>query len=135
MACALMLAAVQTHAQGVMLIEPPVQLLPQSFAGWQKTANAPAPPDTAPSLTTLSKQALQECGPLRSLVNGYARSGRGMRVEAVEFGDRTGAYSAFTLALRPEMRAAKNVGSSNATGDGAVIFTDWRHLGAGIAGD
>jgi hypothetical protein len=118
-----MLAAVQARAQGVTLVEPPVQLLPQSFAGWQKAANAPAPPDSAPSLTTLSKQALQECGPLRSLVSGYTRSGRAMRVEAVEFGDRTGAYSAFTLALRPEMRAAKNVGSSDATGDGAVIFT------------
>jgi hypothetical protein len=100
-----------------------VQLLPQGFGGWQKTANAPSPPDSAPSLTTLSKQALQECGPLRSLVYGYARSGRSMRVEAVEFGDRTGAYSAFTLALRPEMKAAKNIGSSDATGVGAVLFT------------
>lgn len=46
-----------------------------------------------------------------------------MRVEAIEFGDRTGAYSAFTLAVRPDMRVSKDVGSSNAVGDGVVMFT------------
>jgi hypothetical protein len=122
-ACALMLAEVQARAQAVTLTEPPVQLLPHSFGGWQQTANVPTSPDNAPSLTTISKQALQECGPLRSQVNGYGRGGRAMRVEAVEFGDRTGAYSAFTLALRPEMKAAKDVGSWDAVGDGVVLFT------------
>ncbi|HTV08724.1 MAG TPA: DUF6599 family protein [Candidatus Aquilonibacter sp.] len=122
-ACALVLAAVQVHAQSVTLSEPPVQLLPQSFDGWQKTPNAPATPDITPSLTTLSKQALQECGPLRSQVDGYRQGGRAMRVEAIEFGDRTGAYSAFTLAVRPDMKTAKDLGSSDAVGDGAVLFT------------
>jgi hypothetical protein len=122
-ACALVLPAAQVRAQAVKLTEPPVQLLPQSFGGWQQSTNAPAIPDNAPSLTTLSKQALQECGPLRSLVNGYTHDGRAMRVEAVEFGDRTGAYSAFTLAVRPEMRVSKAVGSSDALGDDAVLFT------------
>jgi hypothetical protein len=46
-----------------------------------------------------------------------------MRVEAIEFGDRTGAYSAFTLAVRPDMKAAKTVGSADAVGDGTVLFT------------
>jgi hypothetical protein len=122
-ACALTLAAMQARAQGVTLTEPPVQLLPQSFDRWQQSASAPSPPENAPSLTMLSKQALQECGPLRSMVNGYTHGGRSMRVEAVEFGDRTGAYSAFTLALRPEMKAAKAVGSSDAVGDGVVLLT------------
>lgn len=122
-ACALVLPAAQVRAQAVKLTEPPVQLLPQSFGGWQQSTNAPSTPDNAPSLTTLSKQALQECGPLRSLVNSYTHNGRAMRVEAVEFGDRTGAYSAFTLALRPEMRVSKAVGSSDALGDDAVLFT------------
>lgn len=117
------LAAIQTRAQGVTLTEPPVQLLPQSFGGWQQISNAPAPSANALTLTTLSKQALQECGPLRSLVRGYTHDGRTMRVEAVEFGDRTGAYSAFTLAVRPDMRTAKNLGSSDAVGDDTVLFT------------
>lgn len=119
-ACALAVGTVSTRAQGVTLTEPPVQLLPQSFGGWQQGGNSE--PGTI-SLTTVDKAALQECGPLRSQVNTYTRNGKTMRVEAVEFGDRTGAYSAFTLAMRPEMRVGKEVGSSNAVGDGAVMFT------------
>src|ERR1700743_591372 len=119
-ACALAASAAQTRAQGVTLTEPPVQLLPQSFGGWQQGGNSEP---GAVSLTTVNKAALQECGPLRSQVNTYTRNGRTMRVEAVEFGDRTGAYSAFTLAVRPEMKTAKNVGSWDAVGDGAVMFT------------
>jgi hypothetical protein len=118
-ACALALSAAQVRAQGVTLTEPPVQLLPQSFGGWQQGGNSE--PGTV-SLTTVNKAALQECGPLRSQVNTYTRNGRTMHVEAVEFGDRTGAYSAFTLAVRPEMRVAKNVGSWDAVGDGVVMF-------------
>ena len=119
-ACALATGAVGLCAQSVTLTEPPVQLLPQSFGGWQQGGTSDA---GAVSLSTVNKAALQECGPLRSQVNTYTRGGRTMRVEAVEFGDRTGAYSAFTLATRPEMKVAKEVGSSNAVGDGAVLFT------------
>ncbi len=119
-ACALALAAAQAAAQSVTLTEPPVQLLPQNFGGWQQGGNSQ--PGSV-SLTTINKAALEECGPLRSQVNTYTRGGRSMRVEAVEFGDRTGAYSAFTLTERPDMRVAKDVGSSDATGDGTVLFT------------
>ncbi|HEX3373418.1 MAG TPA: DUF6599 family protein [Edaphobacter sp.] len=119
-ACALALSAAQGRAQGVTLTEPPVQLLPQSFGGWQQGGNSEP---GAVSLTTVNKAALQECGPLRSQVNTYTRNGRTMRVEAVEFGDRTGAYSAFTLAVRPDMKVSKDVGSSDAVGDGVVLFT------------
>jgi hypothetical protein len=119
-ACALALGAVQARAQGVTLTEPPVQLLPQSFGGWQQGGSSEP---GAVSLTTVNKAALQECGPLRSQVNTYTRNGKTMRVEAVEFGDRTGAYSAFTLAVRPEMRVRKDIGSWDAVGDGVVMFT------------
>lgn len=119
-ACALATGAAQARTQSVTLTEPPVQLLPQGFAGWQQGGNSE--PGTI-SLTTVNKAALQECGPLRSQVNTYTRNGKTMRVEAVEFGDRTGAYSAFTLAVRPEMKASKAVGSWDAVGDGAVMFT------------
>ena len=119
-ACALMMGVMPARAQGVTLTEPPVQLLPQSFGGWTQGGNSE--PGTV-SLTTVNKAALQECGPLRSQVNTYTRNGKAMRVEAIEFGDRTGAYSAFTLAVRPEMRVSREVGSSSAAGDGAVMFT------------
>src|SRR5581483_3517385 len=105
-ACALAAGTVPARAQGVTVTEPPVQLLPQSFAGWQQGGSSEP---GAVSLTTVNKAALQEAGPLRSQVNTYTRAGRTMRVEAVEFGDRTGAYSAFTLAERPEMRVGKDV--------------------------
>jgi len=118
--CALTVGAVQARAQGVTITEPPVQLLPQSFGGWQQGGSSEP---GAISLTTVNKAALQECGPLRSQVNTYTRNGKTMRVEAIEFGDRTGAYSAFTLAVRPEMRVSHEVGSSNAVGDGALMFT------------
>src|SRR5215472_375019 len=119
-ACALAVGGAQVRAQAVTLTEPPVQLLPQNFGGWQLGGNSE--PGTV-SLTTVNKAALQECSPLRSQVNTYTRNGKTMRVEAVEFGDRTGAYSAFTLAMRPEMKVSKDVGSSNAVGDGVVVFT------------
>lgn len=119
-ACALALGAAQARAQGVTLTEPPVQLLPQGFGGWQQGGNSEP---GAVSLTTVNKAALQEASPLRSQVNTYTRGGKTMRVEAVEFGDRTGAYSAFTLAVRPEMRVSHEVGSSSAVGDGVVLFT------------
>lgn len=114
------MGAAQVRAQSVTLTEPPVQLLPQSFGGWQLGGNSE--PGTV-SLTTVNKAALQECGPLRSQVNTYTRNGKTMRVEAVEFGDRTGAFSAFTLAVRPDMRVSKDVGFSNGVGDGVVMFT------------
>jgi hypothetical protein len=121
-ACALALGMAQAGAQGVTLTEPPVQLLPQSFGGWQQGGSSE--PGTV-SLTTVNKAALQECGPLRSQVNTYTRGGKTMRVEAVEFGDRTGAYSAFTLVVRPEMRVAKEIGAGawDAVGGDAVLFT------------
>jgi hypothetical protein len=118
-ACALALAAAQAGAQSVTVTEPPVQLLPQNFGGWQQGGSSQ--PGTV-SLTTVNKAALEEASPLRSQVNTYTRAGRTMRVEAIEFGDRTGAYSAFTLVERPDMKLAKEVGSSDATGDSAVLF-------------
>lgn len=119
-ACALVMGAAQARAQGVTITEPPVQLLPQSFGGWHQGGNSEP---GAVSLTTVNKGALQECGPLRSQVNTYTRNGKAMRVEAIEFGDRTGAYSAFTLALRPEMKVSKALGSWDAVGNNVVMFT------------
>jgi hypothetical protein len=107
----------------VRLIEPPVQLLPPSFAGWKLSASGTAAQSGALSLTTFSKQALEECGPQRSVVEDFARAGRTIHVEAVEFGDRTGALSAFTLVEQPGMKPGTDVGSADAVGDGAVLFT------------
>lgn len=116
------LAAV-AGAQSTPLTEPAAPLLPQSFGEW-KTAPPPAVP-VAPkvSLTEVSKEALEECGPQRSQVADYSRGGRNLHVESVEFGDRTGAFSAFTVVKRPNMSPLKDLGGAAAAGDDAVLFT------------
>jgi hypothetical protein len=89
------------------------------------------------SLTTVSKQALEECGPERSAVSDYARGDRKIHIEAIQFGDRTGAFSAYTLVKRPGMHEAKDLGSFDSVGDGAVLFTVSSSVvlvsGAGVA--
>ena len=75
------------------------------------------------SLANANKAALEECGPVRSAVADYIRDGRAIHVEAIQFGDRTGAYSAFTLMLRPGMKVGRDLGSDDAVGNGAELFT------------
>jgi hypothetical protein len=71
----------------------------------------------------VSKQALEECGPVRSAVADYALGGKTIHVEAVQFGDRTGAYSAYTLVRRPGMDTGTALGQFDSVGDGVVLFT------------
>jgi len=112
-------------AQGVTtLTEPAGPLLPQSFGGWKIAAAAPAATPSSPvSLVNVSKEALEECGPQRSQIADYTQGGRNLHVEAVQFGDRTGAFSAYTLVKRKDMTPQKELGSSAAVGGDAVLFT------------
>ncbi len=119
-AAGLLAAGMAARAQ-VVLTEPSAPLLPQSFGEWKQTTQ-PAPVG-ALTLTTVSKEALEECGPERSAVADYARGGRSIHIEAIQFGDRTGAYSAYTLIRRAGMREAKDLGSFDAVGNGTVLFT------------
>ena len=80
----------------VVLTEPSVPLLPVKFGQWTRMETASATPSYA--LANLNPQALTECGEKQSKVAEYMRGGRVVHVEAIQFGDRTGAYSAFTLA-------------------------------------
>jgi hypothetical protein len=105
---------------------PDAPLLPASFGEWKATA----PPAVSYPylLANLSQSALEEDGPVRSAVADYARGGKAVHVEAIQFGDRTGAFSAFTLAERPEMKPVRELGAANAVGapapgDSAVLFT------------
>jgi len=114
-------AAAQSVA--VKLQETP--LLPTSFGEW-KTAAPNANANYKVLLANMSKAALEEDNPQRSAVGDYFRNDRGVlknvHIEAVQFDDRTGAYSAFTLVERPGMRAVKELGDNAAAGDGAVLF-------------
>jgi hypothetical protein len=112
-------------AQGsTVLTEPGGSLLPQGFGVWKVAASAPAAGASSPvSLVNVSKEALEECGPQRSQVADYTSGGRNLHLEAVQFGDRTGAFSAYTLVKRKDMTPRKELGSSASVGDGAVLFT------------
>jgi drug/metabolite transporter superfamily protein YnfA len=104
-------------------VSVPVALLPASFGSW-KTASAPAvAPVSSLSLVTANKDALEECQPQRSQVGDYSNGTRSLHVEAIEFIDRTGATSAYTLIKRKDMTPLKGLGSMAAAGDGAVLFT------------
>ncbi len=109
------------------LTEPAGPLLPQGFGTWKIASAAPAAPAATPSspvsLVNVSKEALEECGPQRSQIADYTQGGRNLHVEAVQFGDRTGAFSAYTLVKRKDMTPQKELGSSAAVGDDAVLFT------------
>jgi hypothetical protein len=117
--------AAGSWAQGATtLTEPAGPLLPQGFGAWKIAAVAPAVTPSSPvSLVNVSKEALEECGPQRSQIADYTLGGRSIHVEAVQFGDRTGAFSAYTLVKRKDMTPQKELGSSAAVGDDAVLFT------------
>ena len=112
------------RAQTTKITLPETPLLPQSFGEWKATA-PPAVPlaEPAASLVNASKSALEEDGPQRSQVGDYARNGKTVHIEAVEFGDKSGAYSAFTLLEQPGMRDAKDLGDLDSVADNAVLFT------------
>jgi hypothetical protein len=95
-------------------------LLPSSFGDWKTAASFGDVPEF--SLAKAKKAALQEANPQRSAVADYERGGKKIHVEAIQFNDRTGAYSAFTTVVRPGMKPGKDLGSAEATGDGVVLF-------------
>ena len=98
----------------------PQNLLPETFAGWQITgtpeqstqASAADPGDAVP---------LQEYGFTRYESGRYTRDDGSLTVKAMQFGDATGAYGAFTFYRRPTMSAA-DIGSGAAFDGSRVLF-------------
>jgi hypothetical protein len=119
--------------QSVTLTEPEGPLLPATFGEWKQTAtgsDAVKVGTAGYSLLGVNPQAMGECGQRRSKAADYTRGGRVVHVEAIQFGDRTGAYSAFTLAERPGMRVGSELGTydADAVGGDAVLFTVGKSL-------
>lgn len=118
-------AATAAGQTSVKLMEPGAPLLPEKFGEWKKGAPGGATPA---NVVAGNKDELAECGELRSQAAEYARGGRNVHIEAIEFGDRTGATSAFTLLQQPGMKVGQELGASDAVGagpngEGAVLFT------------
>ena len=98
-------------------------LLPTSFGEWTTASAESTEPEPKMSLVNASKAALQEDNPQRSQTATYqGPGGRAMRVEAVQFADYTGAWSAYTLVREPGLRDAKDVGAFDAVGKDEVLF-------------
>jgi hypothetical protein len=116
------------QATKTMLAEPPAPLLPVKFGPWQLEGISPSCFDCLPTIGTMG-MVLKEDGLSRASQLTYHRAnGAGMmEVEAYQFGDATGAMSAFTYLRKPGSRLVVSgnakVGSEMAsTGAGDLIF-------------
>lgn len=113
-------SASKTAPQTETATPAPQTLLPEAFAGWQITgtanrstqASAADPGDAVP---------LQEYGFTRYESARYSRDDGELTVKAMEFGDSTGAFGAFTFYRRPTMSAA-DIGSGGAFDGTRVLF-------------
>jgi hypothetical protein len=113
-------SAAKTTAQTENATPAPQTLLPETFAGWQLTgtpeqstqASAADPGDAVP---------LQEYGFTRYESAKYTRDDGELTVKAMEFGDATGAFGAFTFYRRPTMSVA-DIGSGGAFDGTRVLF-------------
>jgi hypothetical protein len=113
-------SASKTTSQTEDTTPAPQALLPATFAGWQITgipdqstqASAADPGDAVP---------LQEYGFTRYESARYSRDDGELTVKAMQFGDATGAFGAFTFYRRPTMSAA-DIGGGGAFDGTRVLF-------------
>ena len=110
------------------LIEPPTPLLPQKFGPWQTDASA-APLESF-QLQGDTAAVFKEDGLKRTSAQTYRQQSGSetMKVEAYQFVDATGAYSAFTYLRSPEMKTMpgeKGAGSETLAKPGGE-FLVWR---------
>jgi len=100
--------------------EKPETLLPDTFAGWQKTK--PSQLSAAPAAADQPYAALlKEYGFTDFEGATYTRPDRKITVRAIRFGDASGAYGAFTFYKEPEMQT-ENIGQQGASANQRVMF-------------
>ena len=96
-------------------------LLPQSFAGWQRTASNKQGTDPA-QVDPAFPAVLKEYGFHDYEIADYTREGRKITVKVARFDNVTGSYGAFTFYRTPEMPEEK-IGDSAIDGHNRVLFT------------
>lgn len=111
-----------------MLVEPPIPLLPAHFGPWQPEGTSPSCVDCLQP-QGVTGAVLKEDGLSRASEVTYRRSNKTgtMTLEAYQFGDATGAASAFTFLRKPDSRTVVprdgKIGSEMASsGKGEFIF-------------
>jgi hypothetical protein len=112
--------AAKTAPQTENATPAPQTLLPETFAGWQITGT-PEQSTQASAVDPGDAVPLQEYGFSRYESARYTRDDGNLTVKAMEFGDATGAYGAFTFYRRPTMSAA-DIGSGAAFDGARVLF-------------
>lgn len=100
--------------------DKPSPLLPEIFAGWQISGSPQVSTDPR-AADDGEAPVLREYGFARYEVAQYARDGDTLTIRAIEFGDATGAYGAFTFYRRPDM-ASEPVGQGGAFNGSRVLF-------------
>ncbi len=95
-------------------------LLPDAFAGWQKSA--PAHVSTSPAdADKVNSALLNEYGFDGFEDATYTRPDRKMEIKAIRFKDASGAYGVFTYYKSPEMQPEK-IGDQAASANERVLF-------------
>lgn len=99
--------------------DQPAALLPQRFAGWDKTAPKASanPTDADPANAAL----LAEYGFTAFEGATYTKPGRTLKIKAARFKDRSAAYGAFTFYKTPQMNT-EQIGDQAASANEHVLF-------------
>lgn len=95
-------------------------LLPQSFAGWQRSPSAKNGTDPS-QVDPAFPAVLKEYGFHDFEIADYTREGRKITVKASRFDNVTGSYGAYTFYRTPEMPEEK-VGDGAVDGHNRVLF-------------
>jgi hypothetical protein len=95
-------------------------ILPDVFAGWQKSPGAQMSTDPA-AADTVSAKVLSEYG-LKDFESAtYTRGDRKLTAKAIRFNDAGGSYGAFTFYKSPEMQTEK-IGDQASSDNNRVLF-------------
>jgi len=112
-------ALVFALAFSALAADKPAPLLPDIFAGWQKTnphaATDPAQADPA------NAALMKEYGFTDFEAAAYTSPGRKLAVKAARFNDASGAYGAFTFYKRGDMQT-ETIGDLGASENSHVLF-------------
>ena len=98
----------------------PDLLLPETFAGWQKSTPSRTSANPADA-DKVNPELLKEYGFVDFEDASYRKSDRVIEVKAIRFADASGAYGAFTFYKTPEMQTEK-IGDQAASANERVLF-------------
>lgn len=116
----LALFIILSAATAALAQQPQSAILPQSFAGWERTSDARTGSDPA-VVDQANPAVLKEYGFQHFETATYSRSDRTLKIKAARFNDASGAYGAFTFYRSPRMNTER-VGTMAASANERVLF-------------